>query len=46
MGFLASADVSSFCVGFAAGMLLVYVLAPEPRAVCRRPAVPPMAEHC
>lgn len=36
MGALARADVPSFCVGFAAAMLVVYALAPAPRPVCRR----------
>lgn len=37
MGGLARADVPSFCVGFAAAMLCVYVLAPAPRPVRRTP---------
>jgi len=46
MGFLALADVDAFCIGFAAGMLAVYALAPAPRLVCRRPAAPPMSATC
>ena len=46
MSLLSSLDVSSFCVGFAVGMLILYAAAPAPRLLARRPARPPMSDHC